>query len=96
MTVEEMLDRISAKEVSEWMAYEKATGPLGHQYSDDLLAHIHEQLQNLSYITGAQYEDNPAGLPKRIPRPYQIHEEPVGEMVMDAEDLADYVPEEGS
>jgi hypothetical protein len=71
MTVEEMLHRISSKELTEWRAYELANGPLGHQYSDDLLAHIHEAIQANTYVEGMQYDPNPAPEPKRIPRPHE-------------------------
>jgi hypothetical protein len=54
------------------MAYEKAFGPLGPQYSDYVLACIHEQIQFLSHITGAQYQKNPAPEVNHYPRPDEI------------------------
>lgn len=38
MTVAELLDRISGEELTEWMAYEAATGPLGPSRGDWLAA----------------------------------------------------------
>ncbi|MDS1269690.1 DUF4035 domain-containing protein [Lipingzhangella sp. LS1_29] len=34
MTVGELLGRISSRELSEWMAYERVTGPLGPERAD--------------------------------------------------------------
>lgn len=45
MTVEDMLSRMSARELTRWAAYEQAFGPLGPSYAEDLLAGIYEQLQ---------------------------------------------------
>lgn len=72
MTVEEMLSRISARELSEWTAYEKSNGPLGHQYSDDMLAQINYAIQANTYVTGYQFEPNPAPEPKHVPRPHEV------------------------
>lgn len=71
--MEGLLSRISSYELSEWMAYEKAAGPLGRQYSDDMLANIHEILQSLLRLTGAQWgDDNPVPPPLRLKRPLEI------------------------
>ncbi len=72
MTVEEMLLRISALEIAEWQAFERAFGPIGREYADNTLADIHEQLQVLVRLTGEQYEDNPAPMPKRHLRPPEV------------------------
>lgn len=45
MTVEEMLERTSSLEISEWMAYEKVHGPLDDSYTNEALATIQETLQ---------------------------------------------------
>lgn len=71
--------RMDSRELSEWQAYERAVGPIGRQYADDMLASIHEQLQFLSYLTGAQYGENPAPEPQRVPRPNEIFVEPAEE-----------------
>jgi hypothetical protein len=57
MTVDEMLNRISSYELTQWDAYERATGPLGGRYSDETLAAIQEQLQLTCYLLGAQGEE---------------------------------------
>lgn len=74
MTVGELLERTTARELSEWEAYERAVGPLGSLYHDDVLAAIQEQLQVLNRLTGAQFEDNPAPVPKSYPRPSEVLE----------------------
>jgi hypothetical protein len=74
MTVEELLDRISSPELAEWMAYQKLNGPIDSTYSDDALAQIHEVLQYLLRLTGAQYEDNPAPNPRHFPRSYEFYD----------------------
>lgn len=68
-----MLHRMSAREVSEWIAYEKATGPL-RGYDEDLLAAVHEQLQLLNHLTGAANagDDNPIPAPTKVRRPHEI------------------------
>lgn len=38
MPVQEMLERTSSRELSEWQAYEKVTGPLGQERDDTLAA----------------------------------------------------------
>lgn len=50
-------------------------GPLDKAYSDDMLAHIHEKLQELLYLTGAMWSaegENPVQPVYRVPRPSQI------------------------
>lgn len=71
--VRELLERFDSLELAQWRAYEIALGPIGGQYSDAALAHIHEQLQNISYLLGAQAgEDNPVSQPEHYPRPDEI------------------------
>ena len=83
MTVEEMLSRISSAEIAQWQAYEKAFGPIGHQYSDDLLASIHEQLQVIAKLSGAALvsdsNDNPVPNPRHTPRPPELFRPPEDE-----------------
>lgn len=69
MTVEEMLARISSQELAEWRAYEKAFGPVGHQYSDRMLGQLHELGQINNRMIGMQYSTNPAPVPTPAPRP---------------------------
>ncbi|MFE7797057.1 hypothetical protein [Nocardia sp. NPDC057440] len=72
MTVEEMLHRVSSRELTEWIAYEQKNGPLGHQYSDDVLASILEALHTNTFVAGLQYDPNPVPEPKRVPRPPEV------------------------
>lgn len=72
-TVEELLAGISARELTEWEAYERAVGPLDHAYGDDMLASIHEAVQFLCRLTGAQLKKNPAkDLPRKLKRPHEV------------------------
>lgn len=64
---------MSSLELTEWMAFERACGPLGGYYDSDLLAGIHEKLQDILLLTGAQFEENPAPQPQRIKRPNELY-----------------------
>lgn len=78
MSVRQLLRSMDSLEVSEWQAYERAFGPLGTTYSDDMLAHIHEQLQLLTHVLGAvntpKGEENPVPAPKDVPRPPDVYQ----------------------
>lgn len=80
MPVAELLSRTSSIELTEWQAYERAFGPLGKQYSDDMLAQIHEQLQLMAKLLGAALVDdankNPIPNPQRVPRPPDLFKQP--------------------
>lgn len=78
-----MLERMSSRELSEWQAYEKATGPL-RGYDEDMLAAIHEQLQILNHVTGAANagDDNPIPAPTKVLRPHQVFLPEKGEETM--------------
>lgn len=73
-----MLERLTARQIAEWMAYESVCGQLGGSWKDDVLADIHEQLQFLNRLTGAahftdkNHKKNPAAEPQRYPRPYEM------------------------
>lgn len=58
-------------ELSQWIAYKRAFGPLGNSYLCEVMASVLEQLQQLTYLTGAV---NGAELakPQRIMRPRNI------------------------
>lgn len=71
-----MLNTMSAKELTEWRAYELATGPLGsEQWLGENLSAIHEELQFLAHLLGqAHFTDKnhrkgPAPKPEHYPRP---------------------------
>lgn len=68
MTVDEMLTRIGARELTDWEAYEQAFGPLGNIYAEDKLAGIHELLQAVLIGLGA----TDGNTVERQPRPNEI------------------------
>lgn len=52
-----MLECIDSYEISEWMAYEKAFGPIGPDYRDRALAAIHTQIRQLCIMYGQVHTD---------------------------------------
>lgn len=72
MTVGQLLASIDSRELTEWMAFEQAYGPVDDGYANDTLAAIHEQLQSIAVMVGAQLEDNPAPEPRHYPRPVEV------------------------
>lgn len=72
------MGRISSRELTEWMAFEREEGPIGPRWRDEMLAAIHEQLQRLSHLQGAahftdkKHRKNPVPSPKHYPRPHEI------------------------
>lgn len=77
MPVREMLKRIDARELTEWLAYEEIYGPIGTTYQDEALAAIHEKLQELLHATGAAHltpkgKENPFSKPEHYPRPSEL------------------------
>lgn len=72
-SVRELLARFDSLELAQWRAYEIALGPIGRQYGDGTLAAIHEQLQAVAYLLGAQAgDDNPVPMPQHFPRPNEV------------------------
>jgi hypothetical protein len=75
--VKEMLHSMSSMEYSQWMAFERAHGPIGDEWSNEALAQIQEQLQQLSYLlsqakfTDKTHRKGPVPKPERFPRPYE-------------------------
>lgn len=68
---------MSSREMAQWMAFERAHGPIGTEWSDEALAAIQEQLQQLSYLlsqakfTDKTHRKGPVPKPERFPRPYE-------------------------
>jgi len=94
-SVGELLDRFDSLELAEWRAFERALGPIGKEYSEGALAQIHEVLQGILYLLGAQCgEDNPAPRPQHFPRPNEVFlpppEEEELEQVGNADELNAY------
>lgn len=59
----------SSYEMTEWQAYEEAFGPVNGMWDRETLAQIHELLQTMAYIAGAQAEENPVPQPRTKDRP---------------------------
>ena len=82
-TVSELLERVDSRELTEWMAFEKAFGPLGNDYEKEALATIQDSLNALMFLTGqiSYGQKNPVPEPTKFPRPHQAFlergEEPV-------------------
>jgi hypothetical protein len=53
-TVDELLERISCEEITEWQAYELAFGEIGSRYNDDALAETIDRLGLLIRIMGGE------------------------------------------
>lgn len=50
-----------------------ALGPIGAEYTNGTLAAIHEQLQTIAWVIGAQYGDeSPVEQPRHFPRPHEM------------------------
>jgi hypothetical protein len=62
-------------EYSQWMAFERAHGPINGEWNSEALANIQEQLQTIAYLLGqAHFTDKthkrgPIPKPERYPRP---------------------------
>lgn len=75
-----MLEQITSRQLTEWQAYEMVAGAVDERYDSNVLADIHEQLQQLNHLIGAAYfteddpEDNPIRKPSRYPRPDEMYQ----------------------
>lgn len=67
---------MTSQEIAELQAYELKNGPIGGQYSEGLLANIHEMLQQIARILVAQNVEDASDVPKlqRYPRPQDVVE----------------------
>lgn len=76
-----MLGSVSSRELTELRAYEMVNGPIGSQYSEEILGDIHEQLQNLGRLLIAQTAEDADDIPPvhRYPRPWEVWEQGMGE-----------------
>ncbi|MDT0305060.1 phage tail assembly protein T [Streptomonospora wellingtoniae] len=63
-TVEELLARISSRELSEWIAFEKRAGPLGQRRGDIHMAVITSAIYNVNRKKGSKAIDPEKLLPK--------------------------------
>lgn len=72
MSVRDLLASMDSMELAEWQAFERALGPIGPEYNQGTLAAIHEQLQAIAWLVGAQFEENPVSEPRSWPRPAEL------------------------
>lgn len=76
---------MNSYEFSQWMAYERAHGPLGGQWEAGALSSIQEQLQTVAFLLSqANFADEktkrgPIPPPKHFPRPNEPPGEPEGD-----------------
>lgn len=62
-------------EYSQWMAFERAYGPINGEWDQEALANIQEQLQSIAYLlsqahfTDKTHRRGPIPKPERYPRP---------------------------
>lgn len=70
----ELLESTTSRDLAELRAYELTNGPIGSQYSDDILAAIHEQLQQVCRLLIAQGAEDEDDIPDlhRYPRTYEM------------------------
>jgi hypothetical protein len=69
-----MLERMSARELSAWFAWEQANGPLNDEYSNDMLAQIHTMLQRVvqAVAVGAGAKDDQIPPIEHVLRPPEV------------------------
>lgn len=73
-----MLDGMSSRMFSEWVAYERENGPIGSQWRDELLAQMHELQQHFNHMFGAanfagKGKKNPVPKAERYPRSHEMY-----------------------
>lgn len=70
-----MLNSMDSVEFSQWMAFERAHGPINGEWTSETLANAVEQLHTIAYLLGqAHFTDKthkrgPIPKPERYPRP---------------------------
>lgn len=70
-----MLSCVDSHEIAEWMAYERAFGPIGTDYNDRALAAIHAQITQLCimYAQVNSEDDIDADAFPSIPMPEEYY-----------------------
>jgi hypothetical protein len=65
---------MTARELTEWQAYERFAGPLNGNWRDEALAQINEIMQSLVHITASVNSTggSPETKPQRVVRPWEI------------------------
>lgn len=71
MPVSELLAVHTSRELTEWMAYERAYGPLDSAWRDSKIAEIHELLQSLIHVEANAHSDGKSSdtKPQDVVRP---------------------------
>lgn len=95
-----MLHSMDSVEYSQWMAFERANGPIGGEWDSNALAAIQEQLQQISYLMGqAHFTDKhhkrgPIPKPEKFPRPNEALDGNVHSRIVEFgdEDEAEWLP----
>ena len=91
-----MLHSMDSYEYAQWMAFERAYGPIGGEWGEEALAVAIEQLWQVSYLLGqAHFTDKthrkgPVPKPERYPRPYEAPREAL--VSDDDSDEAEWLP----
>lgn len=90
MTVGELLERIDARELTEWQAFEVVHGPIGPEWRDNALAEVHEELQHIAYLLQAvnteKKDQSRIPKPQRYPRPGLGSDDDGGDALDDEDD----------
>lgn len=69
-----MLDQITARDLAEWMAYERVAGPFDDKWEAELIGQLHELMQAMVHMMGGKcYKKNPYKRPKHVPRPWEMY-----------------------
>lgn len=80
-----MLSQMTSNQLSEWKAYEMVAGPLDRKFDQEVLAHIHEQLQLANFLSGQSFVNkdttNPVPSPQRYPTPEMLSRRESEELV---------------
>ena len=69
-----MLHSMDSMEYSQWLAFERAHGPINGEWSRETLANIQEQLQSIAYLlwqahfTDKTHKRGPIPKPEHYPR----------------------------
>jgi hypothetical protein len=95
-----MLNSMDSVEYSQWMAFERANGPINGEWDSNALAAIQEQLQQISYLLGqAHFTDKthkrgPIPKPEKFPRPNEALGRNVSSRIVEFgdEDEAEWLP----
>lgn len=94
-----MLHSMDSVEYSQWMAFERANGPINGEWSQEALANVQEQLQTIAYLLGqAHFTDKthrrgPIPKPERYPRPHESLRKLGTRVIEDLEaDEAEWLP----